>query len=170
MRLRLVFLAALFLISLQSRPSSAADTSGVKLNWLDAAAPATTQPVSWGVPWPQGQVKKDTTFTLSGGKGDTIPVQTWPLAYWPDGSLKWTGHAAAVPAGAEGLTITAAQATAAAATTVRVDQTADAVTVSTGPMTCRIPKSGSSLIDSIALGDKTVAKTGQLLCTLEDRS
>jgi len=22
-----------------------------------------------------------------------VPVQTWPLAYWPDGSLMWTGHA-----------------------------------------------------------------------------
>ncbi|HHV7525996.1 TPA: hypothetical protein ACUNF5_007628, partial [Burkholderia orbicola] len=24
-------------------------------------------------------------------------LQTWPLAYWPDGSIKWTGHAAVFP-------------------------------------------------------------------------
>ena len=25
-----------------------------------------------------------------------MPVQTWPLAYWPDGSLKWIGVATVV--------------------------------------------------------------------------
>lgn len=30
-------------------------------------------------------------FKLAGG----LPVQSWPLAYWPDGSLKWTAHAIA---------------------------------------------------------------------------
>src|SRR3954468_22946831 len=89
--------------------SLAADAAGVQLRWLDHAAPPATQPVSWGVPWPQGQVKKDANFVLAGAGDRALPVQSWPLAYWPDGSLKWTGHAALVPGGgAEVLTISPA--------------------------------------------------------------
>src|SRR5262245_62189716 len=38
-------------------------------------------------------------YTLSLHDALPISVQTWPLAYWPDGTLKWTGVATAVPAG-----------------------------------------------------------------------
>ncbi len=30
-----------------------------------------------------------------------LPLQAWPLAYWPDGSLKWSGFAAVASAGAD---------------------------------------------------------------------
>src|SRR5437762_1988900 len=65
------------------------------LRWLNGSPPATTQGVSWGVPWPRGRVAKGATFRLMDDKGSAIPVQSWPMAYWPDGSVKWTGHAAA---------------------------------------------------------------------------
>ena len=48
------------------------------------------QGVAWGVPWPRGEVAPGSSFSL----GD-VPVQSWPLATWPDGSWKWTAHAAA---------------------------------------------------------------------------
>src|SRR5580658_3101611 len=74
--------------------SAAPDISqGIPLTWLDAAAPPTPQGVSWGVPWPLGQIKKETQFNLSDAQGKDIPVQSWPLAYWPDGSIKWTAFA-----------------------------------------------------------------------------
>src|SRR5665811_2367333 len=47
-----------------------------------------TGSVTWGVPWPRGQVSTDASFRLG-----EVPVQSWPLATWPDGSLKWSGHA-----------------------------------------------------------------------------
>lgn len=34
-----------------------------------------------------------------------IPVDTWPLAYWPDGSVKWSGVAGVIHAGTERLTL-----------------------------------------------------------------
>ena len=34
--------------------------------------------------------------------GQRVEVQSWPLAYWPDGSLKWTGHAVTASAGLAG--------------------------------------------------------------------
>ncbi|QRV78526.1 hypothetical protein RhiJN_06541 [Ceratobasidium sp. AG-Ba] len=71
-------------------------TDGVDLHWLDGKAPATTATSSaWGVPWAKGEIDKSTALTLTTSDGKSIPVQSWPLAYWPDGSLKWTGHAIA---------------------------------------------------------------------------
>src|SRR5215472_10328072 len=64
----------------------------VDLHWLDGQ-PAASTGATLGVPWPRGQVPKLTGFGLAADDGTHVPVQSWPLAYWPDGSLKWTGHA-----------------------------------------------------------------------------
>ncbi|HSV16402.1 MAG TPA: hypothetical protein VLI90_19215, partial [Tepidisphaeraceae bacterium] len=141
----------------------------MKLDWLDRSPPATTQPLSWGVPWPQGQVKKDATFALSGGDGHGLPLQSWPLAYWPDGSLKWTAHATVVPGGENGLSISVSPA-AAAATSLHVESVGDDIAIDTGPMVCHLAKNGPSLIKSIALGDKIVARNGRLLCSIDAAS
>ncbi len=39
---------------------------------------------------------------LSAADGQQVEVQSCPLAYWPDGCLKWTGHAITAPAGLAG--------------------------------------------------------------------
>ena len=67
----------------------------VQLNWLDGQPPATPQSVSWGVPWPKGKVQKSDSLVLKTADGKTIPAQTWPMAYWPDGSIMWSGHSIA---------------------------------------------------------------------------
>jgi hypothetical protein len=70
-----------------------ADPYWADLHWLDGV-PAAPAEAAWGVPWPRGQVREGTPFALTTSSGRPVPVQTWPLAWWPDGSLKWTGHAA----------------------------------------------------------------------------
>ena len=67
-------------------------SKGVDLHWLDGTPPPVARGVSWGVPWPEGAIQKDTTFGLTGENGSNVPIQTWPLAYWPDGSIKWTAR------------------------------------------------------------------------------
>ena len=49
--------------------------------------------VSWGVPWARGTVRREQTFALTAADGKSLPLQTWPLAYWPDGSIKFIGFA-----------------------------------------------------------------------------
>src|SRR4051812_31220832 len=71
----------------------AADAVPAQVRWLDKDAPALAQGLSWGVPWAKGTVSKDQTFTLKSADGKVLPVQSWPLAYWQDGSIKWTGFA-----------------------------------------------------------------------------
>ena len=65
----------------------------VTLNWLDGQPPATPQSVSWGVPWAKGQVQKSDSLVLKAADGKVIAAQTWPMAYWPDGSIMWMGYA-----------------------------------------------------------------------------
>jgi len=68
--------------------------AGNWVRWLDKA-PAIAQGVTWGTPWPRGKLKSAKSLALRGAAGTALPLQSWPLAYWPDGSLKWTAHALA---------------------------------------------------------------------------
>jgi len=150
---------------------TAAEPAAVPLHWLDQTPPAVAQPVTWGVPWPQGAVARGTTFALAAQGQETMPVQTWPLAYWPDGSLKWTGHAATVPAaaGASGFQLQAGPGATVAAP-VRVSQAGHTITVTTGDTEFRLAKQGRVLVESITVGGVRVAQGGRLVATREDRS
>lgn len=57
--------------------------------------------ISWGVPWPQGAVSRNLGFHLS-SQAMNLPLQSWPLAFWPDGSIKWTGFATVLPSDFQG--------------------------------------------------------------------
>ena len=82
----------------------AAQTDAVEVKWLEGT-PDYLGGVTFGLPWPRGQHQANaTSFTASGG----AQLQSWVTAYWPDGSLKWTGHAlGATTSPADGYTITA---------------------------------------------------------------
>jgi hypothetical protein len=136
-----------------------------QVNWLEGTTGVAFSPgTTWGVPWPQGSVQKDTTFALHDAAGKAVPMQSWPLAYWPDGSVKWTANAVSSPTAAAGPLQLEAGPAVAPATPLTVAETADTITVDTGVIQCRIAKSGTTLIDSIARGGKTLATDGQLVC------
>ncbi|PLB52492.1 hypothetical protein P170DRAFT_444466 [Aspergillus steynii IBT 23096] len=62
------------------------------LEWLgDCPGQART---TFGVPWPRGKYwSGETSFSINDESGNSTPLQSWTNAYWPDGSIKWTGHA-----------------------------------------------------------------------------
>src|SRR4051812_930011 len=74
-------------------PKAPAKSGVAGLHWLEGAAPAALAGTTWGMPWPRGAHAAGTSFALHTSAGAAVPVQSWPLAFWPDGSLKWTGHA-----------------------------------------------------------------------------
>jgi len=127
--------------------------------------------ISWGVPWTRGAYRKDQRFTLTGSGGSVLPLQSWPLAWWPDGSLKWSGFASVVDTGAAGpFRLVPGSSGVPVAPAVRVREGADGIDIDTGSMQCRIPLQGAAVIDSIAVSGRVVARQGRLLCRLEDRS
>ncbi|MGW2825202.1 exo-rhamnogalacturonan lyase family protein [Streptomyces sp. NPDC001443] len=145
----------------QAAPAAAAaDDDPVTLDWLEdgglGAAPGSTL----GVPWPMGTYQEDQTFALTDADGRAVPVQSWPIAYWPDGSLKWTAHAVAEGTGR--LTL-AAGTPAQAEQKVTVDRGGGTVAVSTGVITARIGTSGTTLIKSVTRGSTEIAGNGRLV-------
>ncbi|MEU6589070.1 Tat pathway signal sequence domain protein [Streptomyces sp. NPDC046881] len=147
--------------SAEAAPGSTTDGADtVTLDWLEdgglGAAPGSTV----GVPWPMGTHQENQTFALTDADGQAVPVQTWPLAYWPDGSLKWTAHA--VGSGSGKLTLTAGTPTE-PARKVTVDRSGGTIDVSTGVITVKIAKNGSTLIRSITRGSTEIARNGRLV-------
>ena len=67
--------------------------------------PRQDKAVSFGVPFDKGEVFPENKLRLSAESGEDIPIDTWTLAYWPDGSVKWGGIAGVIPAGTEKLTL-----------------------------------------------------------------
>ena len=94
LRVRAASLTLLVLLVAGSAlPGAAQSPSSIELKWLGDKPPAMPMGVSWGVPWPQGKVRKDQAFTLTTAEGKSLSLQSWPLAWWPDGSIKWSGFA-----------------------------------------------------------------------------
>jgi hypothetical protein len=168
--IRIALPGVLLALAIFVAPAIAQPVASVQLNWLDGQPPAVRQNVSWGVPWPKGKVQKSDSFSLKTADGKFIPVQSWPTAYWPDGSIMWSGHSiAATPDMAGPLQIAVGAATDSA---VKIASTEDsqAITIDTGAIRVRLPKQGGNLIESISIGDRKIAQDGKLVCELEDRS
>ncbi|HVW20313.1 MAG TPA: Tat pathway signal sequence domain protein [Opitutaceae bacterium] len=160
---RLVSLACLSL-ALAALPRLRADAT---VHWLEGAPPLPSG-VSFGVPWPRGAVQRGQAFQLTAAGGGALPVQTWNLAYWPDGSIKWTG--VATVAGAKGpfQLAPAAAAPEAAGARLRVKRFETGWEIDTGALQARIPQEGDRLIDALVVGGHEVARDGRLVCILQD--
>lgn len=121
----------------------ALSAQSVQLHWIDNK-PTQAAGVSWGVPFEKGKVKKTQSFDLVNDNSKTVPVQTWPLAYWPDGSVKWLGCAAVVDAdktfNLHFVSKPAQQ------TGIFVSKSNGLIQVNTGVLTCEINTKGNVLI------------------------
>jgi hypothetical protein len=155
--------------------ASAAATTPVSgdaeaLHWLDGAAPALPLGATLGLPWPRGQHGKSQQFHALDAQGQVIALQTWPLAYWPDGSLKWTAHA--LPAGVDAGTAPRIRPGKGATTTgprvtLRDDQ--DVVEVDTGVIRAQLPRSGSQLLRSIERDGREILRAATLIAQTDDQ-
>ena len=159
--------AAAALPLIDSAPVNAApqaSPAGAELHWLDGAAPGLSTGTTFTVPWPRGQVKPGQQFASG-----ELASQSWPLAYWPDGSLKWTAHA--LPAGAALPARLAVTPGAGPAPAVRVGvrENADSVTVHTGVIECVLPKKGPDLIAAITRDGRQIATAARLVALCDDQ-
>jgi len=155
---------ALLVVVLAALPRAPAAEVSLKL--LDEKALDLDSGVSFGVPWPQGAVARGAVFSLRAQDQD-LPLQAWPLAYWPDGSIKWTGFATVVPAGLTG-PVTLSEGRSAVSAPLTVTQNGAMIVVDTGVLKCSIPLTGPNLIDSMTIGTKAVAGASQLVCILQN--
>ncbi|WEG13701.1 hypothetical protein PU629_04865 [Pullulanibacillus sp. KACC 23026] len=145
------------------------DQKGITLKWLEKGSNGATG-VTWGVPWKQGVLDRKEELVLTDSKGDQLPIQTWPTAFWPDGSVKWTAHAASleyVPD--EVLQIHTGEAHT-HDRSLKVTESEEYVEVDTGEMVCCLNKKGSSFFQSIKQGGNTVCSGSHLILIKEEYS
>ncbi len=140
----------------------AAMPSTTPLHWLDGAAPARFDGATFGVPWPRGVLQADAgPFSLGASA-----VQTWPLAYWPDGSLKWTAHAVAGGSAPAGMRLERGAGKAAAR--MAVQQQAGQVRVTAGDLVWTIATSGANLVDEVVRGGRVTMRHLRLVALRQD--
>ena len=144
-----------------------------QLHWI-GKTPLTAKPVSFGIPFLKGEMKPTDGFRLTTDKGEVIPADFWPTAYWPDGSVKWGGFAAVVPGGTEsvGFEKIGKRGKVLATTSARaltVNENPTQICINTGHLQAFIPKKGYTILDSLVLNGTRVAGSGQLICTRQDQ-
>ena len=139
-------------------PMLSYQTTGVPLHWIGDGGPAT--PVSFGVPFAQGELKDVSKLTLSGD----IPTDAWVNARWPDGSVKWAGVAAVVPDGTADLTLRQAGKQRAKGA-LTVDDGQQQIVVNTGRLVAWLPKRGTQILDSLCLDGLKVGGSAKLVAS-----
>ena len=145
--------------------------AGNWVRWLDGQAPAVAQGVTWGTPWPRGRLKSAKNLSLRASSGDSVSLQSWPLAYWPDGSLKWTAHALA-PGQVTGdgpFEVVTQRASAQAPKPLRVAETAGVIEIDTGLMQCRVNRQGPSIVATLTRDGREALRDGKLVLLRQDR-
>ncbi|NOU79441.1 hypothetical protein GC101_11190 [Paenibacillus sp. LMG 31459] len=127
--------------------------------------------VTWGTPWPKGSLMRAEPLSLIEVGGGAVPVQSWPTAYWPDGSVKWSAHAASFtgePSPEYYLTKSAHTPCLNHTAQIAVTDKHDLIEIDTGTIRCQLNKQGNVVIRSIIQGNAQLCSSGSLCCVLED--
>ncbi|KAF4407421.1 exo-rhamnogalacturonan lyase family protein [Streptomyces lycii] len=135
----------------------------VTIRWLEEGGAGAAPGSTFGVPWPRGQHKEGRRFALTTEDGKDVPVQTWATAYWPDGTLKWTAHAAGAGLAGAGSYRLSPGEPAAPAEKLTVSESGGRITVDTGVIKTVIGGDGEHLVRSVTRGSTEIARAGRLV-------
>ncbi|WP_156251426.1 Tat pathway signal sequence domain protein [Pseudactinotalea terrae] len=143
-------------------------TIDIPLRWIDDVPPAALPAgATLGAPLPRGAVTELGSLGVVAADGAPVAAQLWPLATWPDGSVKWTGIAlAAGDDPAAGYRLVRAEQPS-VAQPVSVEETSDAVVLTVGEMRVTIPRAGDALVSEIAIGGTAVGRNGRLVSSVQ---
>ena len=148
-------------------------TVNTTVRWIDGEAPTELSGgTTWGMPFARGTVAGTDAVAVCDSAGQRAASQAWPLATWPDGSLKWAGIALpATDAPSLEYQVTSDGGASPAGDIppgVTVTEDTDSVTVSTGALEMAISRSGSTLFKTLSREGTTVARDGRLVSLLQD--
>ena len=183
MRTHLSILLAFLLCSVAGAAAPTVSTDvPARLHWI-GKVPEGDKPVSFGIPFLKDELKPSDSFALTTDKGEVLPADFWPTAYWPDGSVKWGGFATVVPGGTEGVVFERKEKKGKEKSDVKeknerkengapgalsVSETDQQICIRAGSLEAYIPKSGNAVLDSLVLDGRRLAGHGLLVCTTQD--
>lgn len=130
----------------------------MKLQWLNQR-PSLPIGVNWGIPWKQGELQRADPLRL-----EDVDIQSWPMAFWPDGSVKWTGHAAVFKSeGPDLIQLKKGTPKQQNTKTLKVKESEQQIQVNTGNLQCVINKAGKFLIESLQIDGVPIGSKGHLV-------
>ena len=141
----------------------------VPLHWI-GASPKVDRPVTFGIPFNQGEFTENQRLVLRDDAGVEIAADQWPLAKWQDGSVKWMAMAGVIPHSATGLKIEKSSAKRkgqAPDATISVDKRGNGYVVNTGVLQAYISGERGNLIDSLIYKGTKVASNGRLVAATQ---
>src|SRR5438105_752684 len=117
------------------------------------------EPVTFGVPLPQGAARDDVTWQLLDADR-AYPVQAETLDRWPDGSIRWllVDSQVDVPEGASAALrlVPGRSPDAASAPRIEIHDSATGVVVDTGAAEFRLRAGGGFPFDGVSVNDRPV--------------
>jgi len=123
---------------------------------------------TFGLPWAKGTLDRYTPLHVADASGAPIPSQHSPRAYWPDGSVKWTLHSAALPQECGSCTVSDGVPPP-PPLPVTVTETEQHITVHTGTMVCTVAKECETLFTKITRPNGKVLCSGGRLVALNEQ-
>ncbi|MDD4888655.1 MAG: hypothetical protein PHU85_01900 [Phycisphaerae bacterium] len=123
------------------------------------------EPVSGGIPLPEGQFQKDQAFALFDGDKE-IPVQAWPMVVNEKGALRWVLLDFQTDLKAKekkAFVLKTAKPSVAPPAALKVAEAADGVTIDTGKIKLAVAKGQPfSLVTGVTAGGKAVTDGGEV--------
>ncbi len=143
----------------------------ITLRWI-GDTPQEAAPNTWGVPFEQGYVQPNSLFSLTAEEGP-LAYDFWPLAYWPDGSVKWGAFATVVPGGTDSLRLSIdfkrkhskKKKSEASPSAIPLSP----FVITTGPLAAHISRAGGCLFDSLVYNGTKVAGAARLVCQTREK-
>ncbi|MAE65507.1 MAG: hypothetical protein CMJ18_14650 [Phycisphaeraceae bacterium] len=143
----------------------------IALKYLDATPGHHPTAVRFAVPWPRGICRKVDRPALRAGNGRPITFQSWPLAWWPDGSVKWTAFAAALDAEhGEHFTVERHVPASHVSALLTAHEVEDSIDIEHGDLAVSCGRSGHSLVREVRRGNVVVARNLRLIAIHEHRA
>jgi hypothetical protein len=141
----------------------------IPLRWIDDETPTELRAgATLGAPLPRRAVTDVAALGVVDADGAAVDAQLWPLATWPDGSVKWTGIAlAATDTPAAGYRLVDRSSPAPEHVVTVADEPGAAVVVDTGAARVTIPRSGPVMVAEIAVDGTVVARSGQIISSVQ---
>jgi len=134
----------------------------VPLHWI-GENPKQDMPVTFGVPFSEGEIYDDSHLTISGLSSDNMT-----LARWPDGSIKWAALSTVVPKNYSDLKVTTKDIVQNSSAVMGV-VTDGHIKVEAKNLQIFLSDKGSAVIDSILYKGKKVAENVSLNASCEGR-